>query len=585
MLGVDGQRVKILLDGVPILDRGDVRESLGQIDINLIDHIEIVEGPMSVTYGTDALAGVINMITKKPAMGNDSFTAAVRVQEETTGKQYSGFNGTGTHNQNLNVNWQRNSFNVGASVSRNNFGGWVPGNGLQNWLPKDQLLGSFNAGYRTQKFKIGYRINATNEDITSEGPLVLATNSSKDQKYITHRYMHELQSDYTLNNKLSFNASASYTDYSRRTQTVDHNHTTGQKFLTATATEQDKAEFNNTFFRGMALYKALPNVLLQPGVEINLTGSTGARILGTPTINDYAAFISSELAFGKLSLRPGLRVAHNTVYKAPVIPSVNTKLAISSTLDLRAAYARGFRAPALRELYFNFFDASHSIIGNPNLRAEYSNSFNGSLSWQAIGNQEVKLKAVVGGFYNSFNNFITTAYDAGNGSITTYMNIDKYKTTGGTLENTLNYKNLQATLGFYYTGRYNRLKDEDPNLPNFSWTPEINSNITYTITPWKTSASLFYKYSGKRPAYESLLVGTVTTIQRTSISAYNTADFTLNKLINRSVSITGGIRNLFNVTRVNNTSQDTGGAHSTGGAVPIGYGRSYFLGFNYQYSK
>ncbi|MVN91558.1 TonB-dependent receptor [Mucilaginibacter aquatilis] len=587
MIGVSGQRVKILLDGVPLLDRGETRESLGQIDINMIDHIEIVEGPMSVMYGTDALGGVINLITKKATSENSGLSASVRVQEESAGKQYKGFNGSGTHNQNLNLKWRRNGWNIGVNASRNYFGGWSPGDGTQGWLPKNQLLGSFTTGYRNQKLGIWYRINATDEDIISNGVPNLSTNVSKDQKYITHRFLHELQGNYALNNKLSFNAAASYTDYTRRTQTTELNHTTGEVRLTAAASEQAKAAFNNTFFRGMALYELSPAVSFQPGIEVNLTGSTGDRILGTPRINDYAFFASSEIKFtSAITVRPGLRLVHNSVYDAPpVIPSVNAKVALSSALDLRLAYARGFRAPALRELYFNFFDASHSVIGNPNLKAEYSNSYNGSLSLRALNGAQLNLKTVAGAFYNRFNNFIGTAYDAANGSITTYLNIDKYKTVGGTLENTINYKSLQATLGFYYTGLYNRLKDEDPTLPDMSWTPEVNSNIVYTITRWQTTMSLFYKFTGKRPSYEYVSSGSTTIIQRAAIGSFNTADFTLNKIVNKALSISGGVRNLFNVTRINNTSQDVGSAHSTGGAVPVGYGRSLFLGLNYQLFK
>lgn len=586
LMGISGQRVKILLDGVPLLDRGDTRESLGQIDINMIEKIELVEGPMSVMYGTDALGGVINLITKKGAAGNNSFTVGLRVQEESAGKQYDAFNKSGTHNQSLNIKWQRNGWNAGATVSRNNFGGWLPGNGLQPWLPKDQLLGNATVGYGTQKFNVWYRINATDEDIMSDGVPNATTNISKDQKYITHRYMHELQGNATINDALSFNLAASYTDYSRRTQTTEFNHTTGALYLTTTASEQAVAKFDNTFIRGMALYKISPHISLQPGVEVNLTGSTGDRILGTPTINDYAFFASSEISYGKVSVRPGLRFIHNSVYDAPpVIPSVNAKVALSPSLDLRVAYARGFRSPALRELYFNFFDASHSIIGNPNLKAEYSNSYNGSLSWQLLSKQQLKLRSNIGGFYNQFRNFIGTAFDAANGSITTYLNIARYKTVGGTMENTLTYKNLQATLGFYYTGRYNQLKDEDATIPELSWSPELNSNLSYTIPKWKTTVSMFYKYTGKMPSYEYVTSGTSTTIRPTSISSYHTADFTLNKIVNRALSLNGGIRNAFNVTRVNNNSQDTGGAHSTGGPVPIGFGRSFFLGFNYLFSK
>ena len=592
LMGVTGQRVKILLDGVPLLDRGDTRESLGQIDINTIDRVEIVEGPMSVMYGTDALGGVVNLITKKAALGNNSFTAGVRVQEESAGKQYNAFDKSGTHNASVNVKWQNNGWNVGTDVTRNNFGGWKPegwvrGGTIRAWLPKDQLLANATAGYRNQKFNVWYRINAADEDIISDGGIT-SLNTSKDQKYITHRYMHELQGNARLTDALSVNLAASYTDYSRRTQTTEVNHTTGQRFLTALASEQAVAKFDNTFIRGMAQYRISEHVNLQPGFEVNLTGSTGDRILGTPTINDYAFFASSEIGIGKLSIRPGFRIIHNSVYDAPpVIPSLNAKVALSPVLDLRVAYARGFRSPALRELYFKFKDASHDIVGNPNLKAEYSNSYNGSLSWQVLNQPTLRLRSVFGGFYNKFHNFIGTALDANDRSVSTYLNIDRYKTVGGTMENTLTYKNLQATLGFYYTGRYNQLKDEDDTLPELSWSPEVNSNLTYTITKWKTSVAVFYKYTGKRPTYEYVSSGTpaVTTIQRTSIAAYHAADFSLNKIINRSVTLNGGIRNVFNVTQVNNTSQDTGGAHSSGGPVPIGMGRSFFLGFNYQFSK
>ena len=65
IMGMSGQNVKVLFDGIPLVDRESTKQSLSQIDINTVERIEIVEGPMSVVYGTDALAGVINIITKK----------------------------------------------------------------------------------------------------------------------------------------------------------------------------------------------------------------------------------------------------------------------------------------------------------------------------------------------------------------------------------------------------------------------------------------------------------------------------------------------------------------------------------------
>lgn len=587
LLGISGQRVKILLDGLPLLDRGDTRESLSQVDINTIDHIEIVEGPMSVMYGTDALGGVINLISKKAATGNNSLALGFRLQEESTGEQYKGFSGKGSHNQAVSIKWQKSGFYVATDVSRNNFGGWDGGNGTNTWLPKDQLLGSLSTGYQNGKLQAWYRINAANEDIFSAGMLNPSTSVSKDQKYITRRYLHQVQADLKASSRLSLNLAASYTDYSRRTQTTEFNHLTGERRLTALASEQAEAIFDNTLLRGTAVYKLSPAIALQPGFEINLTGSSGDRILGTPSINDYAFFVSSEIALGsRVNIRPGLRFINNSVYDAPpVIPSINAKIAVSAAMDLRMAYARGFRSPALRELYFNFVDASHSIYGNENLEAEYSNSYNGSLTWQLLKSQQLNLKSVIGGFYNRFHNFIGTAnvVDDRRGNVTSYLNIEEYKTLGFTMENTVAYKDLQATVGFYFTGRYNRLKDEDGTLPEFSWTPEFNSNISYNIKPWNTSISLFYKLTGRRPNYE--YVPATTDIRRAFIGAFHTADLTLNKNLHKGLSLTGGLRNLFNVTEINNTSLDTGGAHSTGGSVPVGYGRSFFLGLNYQFLK
>ena len=63
--GMGGENIKYLIDGVPVVGRvrGDI--DLEQINMENVDHIEIVKGPMSVQYGTSAIAGVVNIITKQ----------------------------------------------------------------------------------------------------------------------------------------------------------------------------------------------------------------------------------------------------------------------------------------------------------------------------------------------------------------------------------------------------------------------------------------------------------------------------------------------------------------------------------------
>ncbi|GAB4031183.1 TonB-dependent receptor [Spirosoma gilvum] len=591
LMGMSGRNVKILLDGLPMVDRGDTRESLNQIDINSIERIEIVEGPMSVSYGSDALAGVINIITKKP--GNERLSINARIQEETTNKDYNLLTNNGIHIQNAGITWQKKGWNLSAGVTNNTFGGWQGQSEgrTKDWLPKDQLFGHGKIGYRTENLTIYYRLDALKEDLLSEGLENVNTHQARDQKYITNRYVHQLQGDWKVNDRLQLNGQASLTDYQRRTQTTLLDLTTNRRTLSLGQGEQDVATFVSQTYRATATYKVSPAVSLQPGVDINRDASTGDRILGSPSINDYAFFVSSTLnPTTRISIRPGLRFIKNSVYDAPpVIPSLNTKIALTPTLDLRLAYARGLRSPALRELYVNFFDASHSIRGNPNLKAENSDSFNGSLVWQAMHT----FKSTLGFFYNDFRNLITYGIDPSDPRITTNINIDRFKTTGFTLENVFSWKALRATVGFSYIGRYNNLfaetdttKYAEGSLPLFIWSSEANTNLTYTLKKIDTKVSLFYKYSGKRPSYLATVNATgQTSATLTEIAAFHWADLTLTKPIHNYLTLTAGVKNLFNITRLSNTSPDTGSAHSSSGPAPVSYGRSYFLGLSFQWYK
>ena len=65
MQGISGENVKILIDGVPVLGRLDGNIDLSKINLNDVDQIKVIEGPQSVSYGTNGMAGTINIIIKK----------------------------------------------------------------------------------------------------------------------------------------------------------------------------------------------------------------------------------------------------------------------------------------------------------------------------------------------------------------------------------------------------------------------------------------------------------------------------------------------------------------------------------------
>lgn len=592
LMGMSGRNVKILLDGVPMVDRGDTRESLNQVDINSIERIEIVEGPMSVSYGSDALAGVINIITKKPS--KDELNLNIKVQEETAGTEYHPFNYKGLHQQSINLNYKKNNWGFASGGTHNDFngfGGDAYGRG-KTWKPKEQWLSNARISYDKGPFNVYYRIDVLNENINSRNPINYNNYKAVDQQYITDRITNQLQGSYSFNKNLQLAATVGYTDYKRRTRTTRHDFEKNTDELTTGEGEQDVSKFKSFIFRTSVQYQLSNKVSLQPGIDINREESSGERILGNPSIADYAAFVSAEIKPAPgINIRPGLRFIKNSVYNAPpVIPSINTKFVLNKQLDLRLAYAYGFRSPALRELYFDFVDANHNIVGNPDLKAENSNSFNASLNWNSLPANNMAYGIALGGFYNEFNNQIDFALASASSNQYTYFNVNKAKTLGGTLENKFSTSNLDASLGLSYIGFYRKLYDDKDYIKEddkeFLWSPELNASVSYMVSRIKTKFNLFYKLSGKKPQYvtgKNASSQNVLTIAETE--SYQLADFTANTQVNRYFGITAGVKNIFDVTNINNNATVSGSIHNAGNSVAIGYGRSYFIGLNFQLTK
>ncbi|MDX1935854.1 MAG: TonB-dependent receptor [Flavihumibacter sp.] len=588
MLGLKGQNVKILIDGLPVIGRqGTSNEiNINQIDINSIERIEIVEGPMSVVYGADALAGVINIITKKATAAKFSVTA--RLHEETIGNEY-GIK-QGIHNQYAGFSFKHKKWELGGAAGRNYFGGWkdtAVGRELV-WHKKDQIIANGYLGYTTDKFSIRYRVDGLDEIITNPGNFLFRQQSSgdtlaNDQEYLSQRVMQQLQGAYTVNSQLNFQLQSSYSNYSRQVFSTTVSKKTGDVRLNTAAGMQSVVDFTGFTTRATAFYKLNKLFSFQPGVDVNIDKGEGERLnTGTNLIKDYAFFISSEITPNeKINIRPGVRMISNSVYNAPpVIPSINAKWAISKNVDLRLAYANGFRSPSLRELYFNFFDANHQIIGNPDLKAETSNSFTGSLNWKKVSPREVVYTTVLNGYYNMVKNLIDYAVSANDPNIFTLLNVSDSRTAGASVNTMAKYKTWSFSVGAAYTGFYNDYAEADKTLPQMQWSPEANATAGYNFTKLKLDVNLFYKFTGKRPFYtvkdqEYVLA---------NIKAYHMADITASKKMGKYLILQTGVRNLFNVGRVNSTVL-ANGIHTASGVRNIATGRSFFAGLQFNWAK
>src|SRR5688572_1619030 len=590
MMGLKGQNVKILVDGLPMTGRqGTSNEiNINQIDINSIERIEIVEGPMSVIYGADALAGVINIITKKASSTKVSVTA--RLHEETIGDEYG--IGQGIHNQYAGLSWRNKNLEIGGGFTHNYFGGWkdtATGRELV-WHKKDQLMANGFIAYHRSKFNIRYRIDGLDEVITNPGNYLAfpdqasGENLAYDQEYLTSRVMHQLQASYFVNSDLNFQLQSSYTDYTRQVFSTTVSQQTGKVNLDMGTGKQSVVDFTGFTFRAIGYYRLSPTITFQPGIDINLDRGEGERLRsGNNKVEDYAFFVTYEITPSKnINIRPGFRFINNSVYDAPpVIPSINSKFGLTKDLDLRLAYANGFRSPSLRELYFNFFDANHQIVGNPDLKAETSHSFTGSLNWKKTTPARVAYTTVLSGFYNDVKNLIDYAVSGNDPNVFILTNVSDSKTAGMSLSSIAKYKQWNVSAGASYTGFYNDYSESDKSLPDMQWSAEVTTTIGYTFLKAGLDLNLFYKFTGMRPYYA---VNSSQEIVLTEQEGYHMADLTLNKKVFKYLSLNAGIRNLFDVDRIDNTYAG-GGTHGSNGMRNIATGRSFFAGLSFNWDK
>jgi outer membrane receptor for ferrienterochelin and colicins len=576
MQGLGGENVKILIDGVPVIGRLDGHIDLSQLDLSGIERAEIIEGPLSVSYGTNALAGTINLITRKG--GSTPSAVQASAYAEHIGRLNTVV--AASHR------WGANSMMVNAG--RNYFNGWdpdqddLPGlsaapadtNRYQQWKPREQYFGRL--GYRRvgTAWTLGYKGELMHDRIIDRGmPRAPYYETAFDAEYVTLRLDNALFAEHRRANGHRVNMQTAYDLYARRRNTWFRDLTTLSEELVPVGELQDTTRFS--LFNARAIYGA-PSSEGRPGYEAGLdlnveTGEGGRLGPGRQDIGDHAVFASAEVAFGAhVVVRPGVRYAYNTRYDAPVIPSLNLRWRMAEGWTLRGAYARGFRAPSLKELYFQFVDVNHDIMGNPELEAERSHHLGAGVDHRRSVDQGV-LRGELGLFYNEVEDLISLAQVSTAGY--TYVNIGQMSTWGGTLGAAWEGLRWNASVGAGLTAR----ADELSRATDEAWmmTPELRASATRTWRKGGWSASLFWKYQGEQVNYVAV---SDTEIVRGDIASFHMADASLARTVWRErLRLTAGCKDLFDVQNVQ-ASLAGGGVHANGGtSVPMTTGRTWFL--------
>ncbi len=567
--GVGGQGIKILIDGVPVIGRMDGNLDLSQINLSNIERIEIIEGPMSVIYGSDALGGVINLISKR------------RVKEEISGNLNGYYESNGTYNADARFSFKYKSVTFTTSGGRNFFDGYSPAfdpmKRVMQWKPRTQYFNDNTISFSIKQSRHSVFSNFFDEKIINRGAPVVTPYSAYgfDEYYYTWRWGLGTQSDVYLkgNNQLQFINSYSY--YRRIKNTMRKDLTTGNSEYTPTIADDDTSVFHLLLFRGTWTNTRLKKFQFQAGYDLNIETAAGQRLEGNlQTIQDYALFSTLQYTpIDKVTLKAGVRGAYNTRYGTPVVPSFNFKYDISKTVSIRASYAQGFRAPSLKELSLLFVDVNHNIQGNSKLKAERSHNAQVEVVYQpTVKDFRFTLRPVF--FFNHISNMISLALADPATQLYTYLNIDKFQSTGANVNAAISHKYFDFTAGMSYTGRYNSLS-ETLNVPHFSWSPEFTSSLSVNIPKINTSAALFYKFNGAIPGYA---INENNTVYQTAIQSYSILDASITARIwKERFVISAGAKNLLNVKSIGYNAAG-GGAHSSGAqSMNVGMGITGFV--------
>ena len=580
MQGLSGEHIKFLIDGVPVIGRQNGNIDLEQLNLQNIDHIEVIKGPMSVVYGSNALAGVINIITKDPdkqkvALNGEAYYESVGVYNFSAGGSYA---------------WKKNSFSLFGG--RNFFDGYDPidTSRKQQWKPKLQYDFDGSYLYRSEKTKLKIGGNYFYEEIWDKGNGLEVFNWDKtwDRYFYTSRWGLRAEINQQVSDRAMVNVLTAYSYYGRLKNTYLKDLTNLEQTLVQDASQQDTTRFDNIMLRADFNNYIISEVFkYQLGIDLNRESAYGKRIENnTQQIGDYAAFLSIIIApLPQLSFQPGLRIIYNTNYKAPLVYSLNTKWNINELLAIRISMAKGFRAPSLKELYLDFVDINHNIYGNPDLKSETSTNVNLALNYNSQSSAAYNWGIEFGFFYNHIKNKIALVQVAGNDEISyTYKNVDQYYTQGfDVLFNNRIYPWLKVTLGIGVTGLKQYIEGASLN-PDFVYTPDINTQINYWWRLPDLNFLLFYKYNGLYPDLQIDDSG----IDIVETAAYNSLDINVNRWFwKRRINVQIGGKNLFDITNVNRTGgSGSGGVHEGGvGTTSVNWGRTFFFKLQFSFNK
>ncbi len=483
--GLNAEQILILIDGQRVTGRVGGGIDLRRLTVENVENIELVYGAGSVLHGSDALGGVVNIITRKPDPG---------LQGELHGT--FGSRMTADASARIAGGWKRVGLYATGGYHRTD--GWDADR--SDVATTGDAWEQFNvgAGARIQPSS-RFRVDMSGDYMQRDSNGIDGTNAGAilDRRNLTETVNATISPQWIgRDNRLRLNLHYNdFRDQFRQDQRGD--------------VELDKYEPTRDQLAqlGLQLDQSAGAHVVTTGLDAQLEWLETTRILadGSKPAADRqraAIFIQDEWTphqLPRVVVLPALRLDYDTQFGLYPTGRLALMVAPRDDLTLRVSYGRGYRAPSFRELYLAFANpgVGYRVAGNPNLQPEQAWTLDIGATWAP--SDRLSLRASI--FDNQLRDLMTVDLVNQSGvdglDTFTYINVGAGFSRG--VETGATFKVLpDVELASSYTLLHARTLDTDEPLPGRS--PHQGTvALRFHRPKWGTRLTIRGRVQGKRP--------------------------------------------------------------------------------------
>lgn len=499
--GLGGRRVLVLLDGQPMVGRINGNLDLSRVPSALVERIEIVRGPQSTLYGSEAMGGVINVITRRPP-GRGS-RALLQFVAGSQGR-YDGSVGLDARRGRLEL-----AGDAGARTED-----LAPGIGSEQ-------------GTMARRVHVSPRfVWRSTGRLTLEGGAMVVDERQRYRSGQLYHFSDNTQVDARVSGDANFGASRlraalgwSRFDHLARSATAEQ-----------PASDSGARDLQQLLQAELLLTRVSGAAVVDAGLALRRDEIEADRVQGLRrALHTAEPFVQATWAIGSVTVTPGARVSASERWGTVVTPRIAAMWRPYDALAVRAGAGRGYRAPDFKELYLEFVNAAagYAVRGNPDLRPETSTNVTLGLEY-ATG----RLLVRGGGFVNLYRNFIENTEQDLSGTFT-YGNIARGSTAGIEIEAAAT---PAAGLRVEAGGAWLRSRDRSTGGPLLG-RPPLSGRLTvaWIRSGWRLSGAT--AFTGRTPVRRDQQGGVVYR------SAFTRLDFRLSRLLGESLELGAAVDN------------------------------------------